>query len=191
MDKRFQLELLAKEICSCEKCLLHKTRNQAVPGEGSPDAKIFFIAEAPGGNEDLSGRPFTGRSGKIIDLLLVKFNLKREEIFLSNIVKCRPPQNRDPSIEEISACKSYLFAQIGIVQPQLIVALGRFAASELFRAVHLPFASISEERGVLHRISASYGFVNVIALLHPAAICYNPHLLQTMQKDLKTAIDAI
>ena len=127
MDKQKELDKIAKEIAKCQKCPLGQQRTKSVSGEGDPNTQIMFVGEAPGKQEDLQGKPFVGAAGKLLDELLLLIGLKRKDIFITNIVKCRPPANRDPLPQEIDACLHYLEQQIKIIQPKLIVTLGRHA----------------------------------------------------------------
>ena len=126
------LKEVAAEVSTCSKCDLCKGRTRAVPGEGSPTAKILFIGEGPGFHEDKQGRPFVGPSGQFLEELLKSINLKRSDVFITNVVKCRPPENRDPLPGEIAACNDYLDRQIAAIQPQVIVTLGRFSMAKFF-----------------------------------------------------------
>ena len=126
-----ELSVLRNEVLTCTRCPLHCSRIQAVFGEGRPDAKLMFIGEAPGAQEDESGRPFIGRSGQFLTRAMEAHGLERSQVFISNVVKCRPPENRDPLPEEIRACNSYLMRQIDLIKPKLLCALGRYAASVL------------------------------------------------------------
>jgi len=120
------LQEIAEQVRNCRKCDLWKTRKNAVPGEGNPHAEIMFVGEAPGENEDIEGKPFVGAAGKLLTKLITEvLGLKREDVFITNVVKCRPPQNRDPTEEEMTACSPYLRMQIDIIKPKLIVTLGR------------------------------------------------------------------
>ncbi|MCK4967508.1 MAG: uracil-DNA glycosylase, partial [Candidatus Aenigmarchaeota archaeon] len=127
MDKQKELDKIANEIVKCQKCPLGQQRTKAVSGEGYPNAQIMFVGEAPGKQEDLQGKPFVGTAGKLLDELILLIGLKRKDIFITNIVKCRPPANRDPLPQEIDFCLPYLERQIEIIQPKLIVTLGRHA----------------------------------------------------------------
>jgi len=125
------LEELHREIHSCQKCSLHKTRNRCVPGEGKLQPLLMFVGEGPGADEDRAGRPFVGRAGRLLDRLIQKTGYRREDFFIGNIVKCRPPSNRNPLPEEIEACIGYLYQQIGIIQPRVLVCLGKVAMNSL------------------------------------------------------------
>src|SRR5919201_702203 len=126
------LREVAVEVSTCAKCKLCKGRTKAVPGEGNPNAKILFIGEGPGFHEDRQGRPFVGPAGQFLDELLSSINLRRSDVFITNVVKCRPPNNRDPLPEEIAACNDYLDRQIDAIKPEVIVTLGRYSASKFF-----------------------------------------------------------
>src|SRR6266513_5599101 len=126
------LEKVAAEVSICTKCDLSKGRTKAVPGEGNPHARILFIGEGPGQQEDRQGRPFVGPAGQFLDELLASIELRRSDVFITNVVKCRPPNNRDPLPEEIAACDNYLDRQIAALNPQVIVTLGRYSMAKFF-----------------------------------------------------------
>lgn len=162
-------------------CSLKKTATQAVPGEGSADADIVFIGEAPGKKEDLEGRPFIGASGKLLGEMLTTLHLKREDVYITNIVKYRPPDNRDPLPEEVLACKSWLHEQINIIQPKVIVTLGRHAMEHF-----IPGKKISEVHGQsFQRTFPDIGTQTFFVLYHPAAALYNGSLRATLILDFK------
>jgi DNA polymerase len=169
------LELLAAEVARCTQCLLHQGRTKAVPGEGLEDAEIMFIGEAPGFHEDQQGRPFVGAAGKFLDELLESIGLRREDVFIANVIKCRPPGNRDPLPEEIEACKSFLDRQIELIQPKLVVTLGRFSMARAF-----PKARISRIHGQPRKI----GGVVYYPMYHPAAALHQPSLRRTVEEDM-------
>jgi len=129
--KVVQLDQIARLVAQCQKCILHRTRTHVVPGEGDPNSRIMFVGEAPGQTEDEQGRPFVGRAGKLLTNIIKAMGLRREDVFIGNILKCRPPNNRDPLPDEIGACLGYLHAQIAIIEPEIIVALGAHAAHAL------------------------------------------------------------
>ncbi len=162
------MESLEAEIRACTRCGLHETRINAVPGEGPADARVVFIGEAPGHNEDKMGRPFVGAAGKLLDGLLGNAGLKREEIFIGNILKCRPPQNRDPADEEIETCTPYLEKQILLIKPKLIVSLGRFAA----RAMLGHQVAMGQSHGTLADCSFGGWQGKLFIAYHPAAALY-------------------
>lgn len=181
MDRKQELENLHKkwmEECQCE---LKKTATQAVPGVGSSDAEIVFIGEAPGKKEDEKGEPFVGAAGKFLNEMLAEINLKREEIYITNIVKYRPPNNRDPLPEEKSACREWLLEELKIISPKLVVFLGRHAMNNFF-----PDQQISKAHGKLlikpfKGISVKYFF----PLYHPAAALYDGSMREILKKDFK------
>ena len=165
-----------RALRSCKKCRLSRTRTNVVPGEGDPNAKIMFIGQCPGFHEDKQGRPFVGRAGKLLDELLESIDLKREKIFITNVVKDRPPENRDPMVDEVRACSPYLERQIRIINPRLIITLGRFA-SEFF----VPDGKISQIHGVPHRVKG----LLVLPLYHPAAALRSGGVAEELRKDFR------
>lgn len=157
---RNAMELIARMVEQCRACPLHQTRQQAVPGAGPPDAKIMLIAEGPGKHEDRQGLPFVGPSGKFLDKLLDQAGLSRPQIFITNIIKCRAPNNRDPAPEEISACRHHLERQIIQLEPELIIPLGKFAIQKF-----LPGQPMNRVTGRLHNIDGRF----IYPIMHPAA----------------------
>lgn len=180
------MEKLAATILDCKKCSLYKTRNKPVVGAGSTNAKIFFIGEAPGHNEDLQGQPFVGRAGGILDELLQSIGLQRDEVYIGNILKCRPPDNRNPLKSEIDACTNFLNRQIEIIQPEIICPLGSFAMSYIFEKFGLKQEKISNVRGKQFQINTIFGNVKIIPLYHPAVATYNPNMKNALLEDFKT-----
>ncbi len=177
-DKAEALEELKKIVFKCQKCELHKTRRNYVFGEGNPYAELMFVGEAPGGEEDKHGRPFVGRAGKLLTELLQSIGLEREEVYIANVLKCRPPRNRDPRPEEIKACSPYLDRQIKIIQPRLLVALGRFAA---FFLLGRP-VTLSRSRSIVYE--TRYGN-KLIVTYHPAAVLRDPRKMDLVQQDFE------
>lgn len=168
----------------CKKCPLYENACQAVFGEGNPRSKIVFIGEAPGKQEDLTGRPFAGAAGKLLDQLLESAGLQRSDIYITNLVKHRPPNNRDPKAVEIKACADYLDAQIKVIRPEVIVTLGRHSMYHF-----LPNAKISEVHGTRQLIET--GFLkgrDFFPLYHPASALYNPNLKGTLFADIKKIV---
>ncbi len=165
------LAALSEKIQACKKCRLCEQRTQAVPGEGSADAEVLFIGEGPGKDEDLQGRPFVGRAGKLLTEMIESIGWQREQVFIANVVKCRPPNNRDPEPDEIKACYPYLEEQVRIIQPQLIVTLGRHSMNRF-----LPGLRISQDHGQPVRRADGQAY---LPLYHPAAALYSPS-----QKDI-------
>jgi DNA polymerase len=166
---------LYKEVEGCQECILSQGRTHAVPGEGPEDADIMFIGEGPGFHEDRQGRPFVGAAGNYLEELLEKINLKREEVYITNVVKCRPPGNRDPQPAEIDACRPYLDQQIVLIRPRLIVTLGRFSMQRYF-----PGASISRIHGQPKRV----GNVIYYPMFHPAAALHQPRWRSLLEEDI-------
>ena len=170
------LKEVAVEVSTCSKCKLCNGRTKAVPGEGPPSAKILFIGEGPGYHEDKQGRPFVGPAGQFLDELLASINLRRSDVFITNVVKCRPPNNRDPEPSEIAACNDYLDRQIAAIQPRVIVTLGRFSMAKFFG---------SEKISTIHgRARKKDGYI-CIAMYHPAAGLHQASLKDTIRDDFK------
>lgn len=178
-------------IESCRKCSLWKTRKKPVFGEGSMDTDILFVGEAPGYNEDLQGRPFVGKAGKILDELLESIGLHRSDIYIANILKCRPPGNRNPLKTEIDACTEHLNKQIDLIQPKIIVPLGNFACSYIFEKFGLKYDKISNVHGKIFQINTIFGNVKIIPMYHPAVATYNPNTKNTLVADFKIIKKAI
>ncbi len=167
---------IAAEVAVCSKCNLCKGRTKAVPGEGSAQAKILFIGEGPGFHEDQQGRPFVGPAGQFLDELLGSIQLKRSDVFITNVVKCRPPNNRDPLPEEIQACNDYLDRQIAALRPQVVVTLGRYSMTKFFG---------SEKISAIHgRARKKDGYI-CIAMYHPAAGLHQASLKNVIREDFK------
>jgi DNA polymerase len=176
MSSEELLQEVAAEVSICTKCKLCKGRTRAVPGEGNPNAKILFIGEGPGYHEDQQGRPFVGPAGQFLDELLASINLKRSDVFIANVVKCRPPQNRDPEPDEMTACNDYLDRQIAAIKPSVIVTLGRYSMSKFFGG---------EKISVIHgRARKRDGYI-CIAMYHPAAGLHQASLKDVIREDFK------
>jgi DNA polymerase len=174
-EKLSELTDLYEETKTCQKCILAQGRTNAVPGEGPEDAEIMFIGEGPGFHEDRQGRPFVGAAGKYLDELLEMIDLKREDVYITNVVKCRPPGNRDPQSAEIDACRPYLDRQIDLIRPRLIITLGRFSMQRYF-----PGASISRIHGQPKRV----GNVIYYPMFHPAAALHQPRWRSLVEEDI-------
>jgi len=170
------LEQLEEAVHSCTLCSLHQGRTQAVPGEGPLSADIMFIGEGPGFHEDRQGRPFVGAAGKFLEELLASIGMTREQVYIANVVKCRPPGNRDPLPDELSACEPYLERQIQLIKPRVIVTLGRFSMYRYF-----PGAAISKIHGQPKRV----GNAIVIPMFHPAAALHQPKWRPLVEADFK------
>jgi len=161
------LESFKNSICECLKCELGYTRTNFVFGAGNPNADIVFVGEAPGEKEDLIGEPFVGRAGKLLDKILAAINLSREDIYICNVIKCRPPQNRDPLPKEVDLCEPYLKTQLSLINPKLIVALGRIAACTILRT--------KEPLKNLRNKTFKYEGIDLVVTYHPAALLRNPN----------------
>lgn len=161
------LAAVAKEVATCKKCPLGELRNNTVPGEGNPGAKLVFVGEAPGADEDRTGRPFVGRAGQLLTKIIVNaMDMQREDVFICNVLKCRPPENRTPNPEEVMQCEPYLLRQLDIIKPKVICALGATAAQTLLKTK----APIKDLRGVWH----NYHGIPFRVTYHPAYLLRNP-----------------
>jgi len=178
-------------ISNCRKCDLHKTRTNTVPGDGNENSDIFFIGEAPGRNEDIQGKPFVGRAGKILEELLGSINLSRNDIFIGNILKCRPPKNRNPYSGEIETCTPYLDRQIDIINPKVIVPLGNFATQYIFEKFNLSKEKISKVHGKKFEIETVSGKIIIFPVFHPAVVTYNKNKMALMKDDFQKILDCI
>ncbi|ASJ06099.1 type-4 uracil-DNA glycosylase [Thermococcus pacificus] len=174
---------LEEKIRNCQKCPLGQLRTNAVPGAGSYDAKVMFVGEAPGYWEDQKGLPFVGRAGKVLDELLEMIGLRREEVYITNIVKCRPPENRDPTEEEIRTCSPYLDRQIDIIRPKVIVPLGRHSMGYILRKFGFEPEPISKIHGKTFEAHTLFGKIIVMPSYHPAAALYRPQIREELRKD--------
>lgn len=187
-DKQAQLDAIANEVGKCCKCGLGKTRKNAVPGEGNPDARIVFVGEAPGADEDAKGRPFVGRAGQLLDKIINAMGLRREDVYICNILKCRPPENRDPRPDEIANCLPYLQEQLEIIEPEVIVALGAHAARTLLETTK----SIGEMRGKFMEYQPGLGKkpIKLLATYHPAYLLrsYSPENRRRVWEDMKKVL---
>jgi uracil-DNA glycosylase family 4 len=168
------LAQVAKEVALCEKCALYHSRKHAVPGEGPADAEIMFIGEGPGFYENEQGRPFVGAAGKFLDDLLAQAGLKRQQVWITNVVKCRPPGNRDPLPDEVATCNQYLERQITAINPSIIITLGRYSMGRF-----MPGAKISAVHGQMRKVGERY----VVAMFHPAAALHQASLKPAILAD--------
>lgn len=182
-QKRVDLDVLNNEVVGCQACRLEGSRTQTVFGEGNPDAKVMFVGEAPGQSEDDTGRPFVGRAGKLLDNMIASMGLKREDVYIANICKCRPPGNRKPQQDEMDACKPFLLDQLRVIKPKVIVALGNTALGGL----------TGSDGGITKRCGnwETIGFWKIMPCYHPSALLRNPnwkdpawHALQKVAKEL-------
>lgn len=188
INSSVELEKVAEEVRRCCKCGLGSSRTNAVPGEGDPNARIMFVGEAPGADEDAQGRPFVGRAGKLLDKIITACGLKRSDVFIGNILKCRPPENRDPTAEEIISCLPYLQKQIEIINPEIIVALGAHAARTLLNTNK----SIGQMRGQFHEYYAGLGKppIKLMPTYHTAYLLrnYSQENRQKVWEDMKKVL---
>jgi len=175
MEKKKCLEELKKKVEDCRDCSLGRSRKYPVFGEGDVESKVVFIGEAPGYYEDQIGKPFVGRAGRLLDNLLDEIGLSRDSVYIANVLKCRPPGNRDPLPEEIDACKPYLMEQLKIIQPLIICTLGKFALVSIYNKS----ASITALHGRLIQMEK----FNIFPLYHPAAALHQPMLLDSIKED--------
>jgi len=186
-EKDKKLEELKKEVILCQRCPLYKTRHLPVVGEGNHDAEVMFIGEAPGFNEDRTGHPFWGAAGKIFDELLTNIGLRREDVYICNVLKCRPPNNRNPKIEEIKACTPFLDRQIEIIQPKVICTLGNFSTKYILEKFGLgdKVAGISRLHGQVFTSQNLFNSIKIVPLYHTAVATYNPNMKPVLKKDFE------
>ncbi len=180
-ERQAALDVIASEVRVCERCRLSQGRTNAVPGEGSPDTEVVFVGEGPGSNEDRQGRPFVGAAGKLLDELLGLVGWQRQDVFITNVVKCRPPNNRDPEPDEIAACQPFLRRQLEVLDPALLVTLGRFSLQTF-----MPGDRISRVHGTSRPVDPASGprAATGYAMYHPAAALRQGALKETMQRDM-------
>ena len=183
MGKEEKMKKLEEKIKACRKCPLGSLRTNAVPGAGSYDSKVMFVGEAPGYWEDQKGLPFVGRAGKLLDELLSEIGLSREDVYITNIVKCRPPENRDPTEEEIKACSPYLDMQIDIIRPKVIVPLGRHSMAYIMKKFGFSPEPISKIHGQVFEARTLFGKIVIMPMYHPAAALYRPPLKEELRRD--------
>lgn len=177
------LQEVAEEVAICQRCDLGITRTLTVPGEGPPEARLMFIGEGPGEQEDRTGRPFVGAAGRLLNQLLLRAGLRRPEVFITNVVKCRPPGNRVPTPDEATACRPYLETQIALINPRIICLLGRAAAQTMLAAP----VSISKIHGVPHEQDG----IIYVPLYHPAAALHQPGLQPVLVEDRERLRDLL
>ena len=177
------LEEIRRELGDCRRCKLHRTRRSLVFGEGNEKAKLMFIGEGPGYDEDVQGRPFVGKAGQLLTKIIQSIHLQREEVYITNIIKCRPPQNRNPETDEIDHCNPFLIKQIDAIQPQIICALGTFAAQTLLKTD----TKITALRGRFYELKG----IKVIPTYHPAYLLRNPERKREVWQDMKMISEKI
>lgn len=173
------LEEVKKQVITCTKCSLCKTRKNSVPGKGAHDTKIIFVGEAPGRNEDNAGEPFVGAAGKKLSDALEHAGISRDEVYITNVVKCRPPNNRIPTESEKEACKNYLESEISLIKPKVICIMGNTAYQSI-----LGGSNITKERGKFIKKNGRTYFLTI----HPAALIYNQKLVETLKNDMKKLV---
>ena len=180
-ERRLALEAVAAEVRACTRCRLHEGRTRAVPGEGNPDTEVVFVGEGPGFNEDREGRPFVGRAGQLLVRLLASLGWRREDVFITNVVKCRPPDNRDPMPDEIAACAPYLRRQLEALDPALVVTLGRYSMGSF-----MPGARIGQAHGTTRPVDPETGARDALAfaMYHPAAALRSSEVERTSFEDM-------
>ena len=184
--KSEQLKILEDEVKHCKRCVLWKTRKNPVFGQGNPDTRVLFIGEAPGYYEDLKGIPFCGKAGKILDMLFDSIGLKRSQIYITNILKCRPPENRDPKMEEIEACRYFVERQIEIIKPEIICCLGRYSLKFILDKFSIEGeTNMRKVHGKVFEKNSLFSPVKIVALYHPAVATYNPKAFETLKKDFE------
>jgi len=188
VERRVALEAIATEVRACTNCRLHETRTKAVPGEGDPETEVVFVGEGPGFNEDRQGRPFVGRAGDLLVELLASIGWRREDVFITNVVKCRPPENRDPQPDEIAACAPFLRRQLEALDPAIVVTLGRYSMGTF-----MPGARISQAHGTVRPVDPATGAASalVFAMYHPAAALRTPAIERESYADIAAVPTAL
>ena len=179
---------VANAIRVCERCRLHEGRLNTVPGEGDLSSPVVLVGEAPGRKEDESGRPFVGSAGKLLDAALERVGLTRSRVYISNVVKCRPPGNRRPRSDEVATCTRFIDEQLGIIAPRVVAPMGNSALRHVFKRFGLDRAVIGEVHGRPHPVAFSWGDGVVFPLYHPAAILYNRSLEVELHADLEALV---
>jgi uracil-DNA glycosylase family 4 len=187
-SRRSALEAIAAEVRVCTNCRLHETRTRAVPGEGDSETEVVFVGEGPGFNEDRQGRPFVGRAGDLLVKLLASIGWTREDVFITNVVKCRPPDNRDPQPDEIAACAPFLRRQLEALDPAVVVTLGRYSMGTF-----MPGARISQAHGTIRPVDPATGASSalVFAMYHPAAALRTPAIERECYADIASVPAAL
>ena len=181
------LDALRTEASSCTRCALSKTRTQVVFGNGHPNADLMFVGEAPGFHEDQQGKPFVGQAGKLLDKLLAGIGLERDQVYVANVLKCRPPGNRDPQPDEIEACEGHLFRQISLIEPKVVATLGNFATKLLSGKP----TGITRVHGAEQEATLGGRRVLLYPLYHPAAALYTPAMLRVLEEDFRRLPDLL
>ncbi len=187
MSIDYSWQELENAIRNCTRCQLHKNRKNAVPGEGPRKTLTMFIGEAPGVTEDEAGRPFVGAAGKLLTMVIESLGISRNSVYITNVVKCRPPNNREPNDEEIEKCSIYLETQIRLIEPKIIITLGNVAGKTIFSMGKEKWEGVMKMRGKIYNIKLFNTTISIIPTIHPAAGLYNPALKNILVQDLKIA----
>ncbi len=180
-----------RDILSCTKCRLHLSRKNAVPGNGKRNSEIMLIGEAPGATEDEMGLPFVGAAGKLLDGVLTEIGIRRSDLYITNVVKCRPPNNRQPAREEIDACSLYLESQILLISPKIIVTLGGVAGEWVASRMGIRWLGVAKMRGNIYRGSMLGIKISLVPTYHPAAILRNKGDIEHLKRDLEKALEEL
>ncbi|MEM1581032.1 MAG: type-4 uracil-DNA glycosylase [Candidatus Bathyarchaeia archaeon] len=184
-SKHEVFQQLIAEVSECKRCELWRVRRKPVLGDGNVNTSTVFIGEAPGYWEDIKGKPFVGSAGNLLNRILEKVGISRNDIYITNVVKCRPPGNRDPRQEEIEACRNYLDRQLDAIRPSIIVTLGRHSTAYIFLKAGIPFKSISESQGKVYETRFWETKTYIVVSYHPAAALYNVKLEKEIEKALR------
>lgn len=185
MSNEELLEGVTREVVVCIKCRLWKSRRNAVPGVGNPECRVLLIGEGPGQSEDLKGEPFVGPAGKFLDSQLSNIGFSRTDVFITNVVKCRPPRNRDPQLDEIATCTPYLNRQIAILEPRFIITMGKHSTAYVLSKANLPFQSITQAHGKVYEASLFGMKVAIFPTFHPAAALYSAQYKDQLEEDFQ------
>ncbi|MGC9132955.1 MAG: type-4 uracil-DNA glycosylase [Nanopusillaceae archaeon] len=186
MNKNEEINELNEEILKCKRCPLYQFKKNYVPGDGNPNSKILFIGEAPGRDEDIQGKPFVGKAGQVLNENIKNiFNLDRKDVYITNVVKCRPPNNREPKDEEIKACSIWLEKQLEIIQPEIIITLGHYSTKWIFEYFGIKFNSIMKDRGKIYKVNKWGKEIKIIPTLHPASTLYHKEWRELFDNDFK------
>jgi uracil-DNA glycosylase family 4 len=183
--KKTRFDELTRDVGSCQACGLCSEVKNRVMGEGSFDSRVIFVGEAPGRREDNTGRPFVGSAGKLLDRLLAKAHLNRVDVFITNVVRCRPPGNRRPKRKEVESCSGHLKKLLEIIQPEVIAPMGNSAIEHIFEMFGLEDGVIGDVHGKAYRVKVAWGGITLYSLYHPAAAIYNRNLLGELERDME------
>ena len=190
-EVRLEFEKLRVEVENCKRCPLHKNRRKPVLGEGPIESQIMLIGEAPGYWEDVQGKPFVGAAGKLLNELLASAGLSRSQVYITNVVKCRPPGNRDPKPSEVEACSPYLERQLNLLKPKIICTIGNHAAVKILSMFGFEPKPISQIHGKIFRASSLFGEIVIVPMFHPASALYRPPMRETLFRDWKVVAEVL